>query len=126
MRRAVIFVAAVVLMICMASTVTATGSVDPDCPGSLQNQLTIGMRGQIGHYSSTLRSKPGGSGTVILAPAQFTVLELPQCAGYGPLWWLHIRYDDGQEGWASESQVYSIYGDYNYWLEPVSADAPVG
>lgn len=126
MRRAVIFVVVVLLVVCMSSTVTATGSVDPACPGSLQNQLTIGMRGEIAHRSSTLRTEPGGAGTVIFAPAEFTVLEEPKCAGTGPLLWLHIRYDNGQEGWASESQVYSIYGDDNYWLEPVSAEVAAG
>lgn len=126
MRKAVIFIIVVVLITSMATTVTATGSVDPDCPGSLQSQLTIGMRGQIAQRYSTLRSKPGGSGTVILAPAQFTVLEAPQCTGYGPLWWLHIRYDDGQEGWASESQVLSIYGLDDYWLEPVTEEVAAG
>lgn len=123
MRKTVIFFVIVVLVVSMASTVTATGTVDPTCPGSLQNQLTAGMRGQIAQRFSTLRTKPGGSGTVILAPAEFTVLEAPQCTANGPLWWLHIRYDSGEEGWASESQVFSIYGFDNYWLEPVTAEA---
>lgn len=119
MRKAIVLLLAFVVIVGMTAEVTALGSADPTCSGSLPNRLTIGMRGQIAERFSTLRVKPGGPGVTVAAPAQFTVLEAPQCAANGPLWWLHIRYDNGQQGWASESQRFSIYGIDHYWLEPV-------
>lgn len=93
-----------------------------ECAGSLPARLAINDRGRIAERFSTLRYYPAGQPIyVVYSPAEFTVLDGPICAGYGPLTWYYIRYDNGWEGWASESQVWSIYGYNRYWLEPVPA-----
>ena len=90
------------------------------CAGSLPTRLVTGDRGRIAHAYSTLRTQPAGSPIeIVFAPAEFSVLQGPLCAGYGPLAWYEIEYDDGSTGWASESQVDSIWGPNQYWLEPV-------
>lgn len=95
-----------------------------NCAGSLAPRLAVGMTGQIARTYSTLRDVPAGNPThIVYAPATFTVLEGPVCAGYGPLIWYRIDYGDGLTGWASESQVYSIWGNNLYWLEPVATPA---
>ena len=91
------------------------------CAGSLAPRLVVGDRGRIARAYSTLRAQPAGDPIeVVYAPAQFDVLQGPRCAGYGPLIWYEIEYDNGLKGWASESQVNSIWGSNQYWLEAVS------
>lgn len=93
------------------------------CAGSLEPRLVVGDVGQIAERFSTLRRTPAGRPIrVVYAPATFTVLEGPICAGYGPLTWYRIRYENGQEGWASESQKLSQYGNNSYWLELAEAE----
>ncbi|MEP7291932.1 MAG: hypothetical protein ABI835_09115 [Chloroflexota bacterium] len=109
----------VVLLLSMVASVSADGETsDPLCAGSLPNRLAVGDHGQIAQRFSTLRPAPGAVGTTIYADeGEFEVLDV-QCAATGPLWWLHIHYlDSGLDGWASESQVLSIYGFNQYWLE---------
>ncbi len=90
-----------------------------ECAGSLPTQLVVGQQGQIAERFSTLRYYPAGPAIrVMYSPATFTVLDGPLCAGYGPLAWYLLDYGDGLIGWASESQVWSIYGNNRYWLEP--------
>jgi hypothetical protein len=90
-----------------------------ECPGSLPTQLAVNGRGQIAEVFSTLRPAPGAvPGQIIYAPAQFTVLEGPVCDSYLNYW--RIRYDDGLEGWAAESQTVSPWGYNRYWLIPVA------
>lgn len=95
-----------------------------ECAGSLPTQLAVGDTGFIAERFSTLRYYPAGPALhVVYAPAVFEVVAGPVCAGYGPLAWYYIRYDDTYgygygEGWASESQLYSIYGNFRYWLLP--------
>lgn len=109
-----------------------SGSSDGDgaaasatCAGSLPTRLVVGDTGQIAERFSTLRRIPAGTGRNVIAVIRasqnltFEVLEGPVCAGFGPLAWYRIRYSNGQEGWASESQRRSIYGNNRYWLEPV-------
>jgi hypothetical protein len=99
----------------------------PPCAGSLEPMLAVGDQGQIAERFSTLRTYPAGPVIrVVPAPETFTVIDGPVCAGYGPLTWYHIRYDDPAlgEGWASESQVYSIYGRNLYWLELAATAQP--
>ncbi len=92
-----------------------------ECAGSLPVRLAIGEQGRIAERFSTLRYYPAGPAIrVIYSPAQFTVLDGPICAGYGPLAWYLIDYGGGLVGWASESQVWSIYGYNRYWLESVA------
>lgn len=92
-----------------------------DCAGSLPARLVVGDRGRIAQRFSTLRYQPAGHPIhVVYSPAEFTVIDGPYCGGYGPLTWYYIRYDNGWEGWASESQRWSIWGYNQYWLEPVS------
>ena len=91
--------------------------VDP-CGASLAPQLVVGQQGEIAQRFSTLRATPGGAGfRVVYAPATFTVLDGPICAG--GLVYFHIDYGNGLVGWATESQKSSIYGANQYWLEPV-------
>lgn len=99
----------------------------PPCSGSLANQLnTVGQTGEINRVFSTLRSAPAGPAVeVVYSPATFTVAAPP---GGGPsavcgadgLTYVYIDYGGGMEGWASESQVISIYGRNLYWLVPSS------
>lgn len=104
------------------------GSGAVECAGSLEPRLLIGQIGQIAERFSTLRTIPAGTGSnvidVIYATEELTfeVLEGPVCAGFGPLTWYRIRYSNGQEGWASESQRSSIYGNNRYWLEAVELE----
>lgn len=105
-----------------AAATTPVQPTDGDCAGSLAPRLAVGMTGQIARTYSTLRNVPAGTPVyVVYSPATFTVLEGPVCAGYGPLTWYRIDYGDGRTGWASESQVYSMWGNNLYWLEPVVA-----
>ncbi|MDZ4767273.1 MAG: hypothetical protein SGI73_22250 [Chloroflexota bacterium] len=93
------------------------------CAGSLAPVLTVGQTGQIASRFSTLRHTPAGRVIrVVYAPATFTVLEGPVCGGFGPLTWYLIRYENGDEGWASESQKTSIYGNNQYWLEAAEVE----
>ncbi|MBZ0296704.1 MAG: hypothetical protein K8L99_29350 [Anaerolineae bacterium] len=92
-----------------------------DCAGSLPTRLTVNGRGRIAQRFSTLRYQPAGYPIErVYSPAEFTVVDGPYCGGYGPLTWYYIRYDNGWEGWASESQRWSIWGYNQYWLEPIS------
>lgn len=104
-------------------SLSTQAQADPNCQGSLVARLKVGDTGEIAERYSTLRSVPGGTGTVIYAPARFTVLEGPVCAANGPLNWYRIEYENGRRGWASESQVNSQWGSL-YWLRPVSSPAP--
>jgi hypothetical protein len=128
MRKFAILAIVVMLMSMVASVNAGGGEVsDPLCAGSLPNYLTNGMQGEIFQRFSTLRPAPYAPGKVIYGPATFTVLGDPVCAGYGPLWWIPIRYDaTGEEGWASESQVYSIFGRNQRWLIPVVLEESAG
>ncbi len=88
---------------------------DGTCPGSLPPQLEVGSIGYIAQVFSTLRDSPGGIPTqIVYAPATFQVIEGPVCDGY--LTYYRIVYIDGSTGWANESQLYSPWGDYQYWL----------
>lgn len=99
------------------------GDAAVTCAGSLEPRLTVGQMGQIAERYSTLRQTPGGRVIkVVSAPAMFTVLEGPVCGGFGPLTWYRIRYEDGSEGWASESQRTSRFGNNQYWLEAAEAE----
>lgn len=104
--------------------VTPPPTSEPPCAASLPPVLTVGDTGIVAQAYSTLRSAPAGPPIAIYTKgAMFEVLEGPICAGYGPLTWYKIKYEDGKEGWASESQRVSIWGIDNYWLEPgIAAD----
>ncbi|MCA9893969.1 MAG: SH3 domain-containing protein [Anaerolineae bacterium] len=90
----------------------------PPCAASLPPLLAVGDGGMVAREYSTLRDAPAGNPVAIYPHgSRFEVLEGPICAGYGPLTWYKIRYTDGKEGWASESQRISIWGSNLYWLE---------
>jgi hypothetical protein len=126
MRKFVIL-AVVVMLMSMVVSVNAGGGSDPLCAGSLPNLLTNGMQGEIAQRFSTLRPAPFALGKVIQGPATFTVIGDPVCAGNGPLWWIPIRYDGtGEEGWASESQTFSIFGPNQRWLTPLVLEESAG
>jgi hypothetical protein len=93
-----------------------------NCAGSLAPRLVIGQQGVIAERFSTLRSAPAGRPIrVMRSPATFTVIDGPQCAGFGPLTWYKLDYGNGDVGWAAESQKTSIYGNNRYWLAPAPA-----
>ena len=101
-------------------TVWHSGGSTALCAGSLPTRLVPGYRGEIAQRFSTLRAQPAGSYiSTIYAPAAFRVLQGPVCAGYESLAWYEIQYDNGQRGWASESQRLSIWGRDRYWLAPL-------
>ena len=127
--RKFMILALLVMLMSMAASVNAGGGEvsDPACAGSLTNYLTNGMQGEIAQRFSTLRPAPYAPGTVVYGPATFTVIGDPVCSGYGPVWWIPIRYDvSGLEGWASESQVLSIYGVNQRWLTPLVLEESAG
>lgn len=96
-------------------------AVPPPCAASLAPRLVVGQRGELARRFSSLRAAPAGRVIqVVRAPASFTVLEGPVCAGFGPIAFFRVDYGNGQVGWAAESQVYSIYGRNSYWLRPVT------
>lgn len=100
-------------------SIWALGSVST-CEGSLPTRLVVNGRGRIAQRFSTLRQQPAGAPIqTVFAPASFTVLQGPVCAGTGNLTWYEIQYDSGLRGWASESQIHSIWGPNAYWLEPL-------
>jgi len=104
-------------------TATPTNTPVPadPCAASLPTRLTVGTQGEIAQRFSTLRAAPGGATIrTVFAPATFTVLEGPTCAG--GLVYYRVDYGNNVIGWASESQRSSIYGANQYWLEPANLD----
>jgi hypothetical protein len=109
------FVLSCLLMLFVGTAVEA----GTPCAGSPDSRLTVGQPGYVAQRFSSLRSAPAGPVIrVIYSPATFTVLEGPVCAGYGPLAFYRVDYGGGVTGWASEGEVYSIYGSNQYWLAP--------
>ncbi|QPC82158.1 hypothetical protein G4Y79_21120 [Phototrophicus methaneseepsis] len=100
-------------------TVTPLPTSMPPCAASLPPRLEVGDMGMVAGAFSTLRNAPAGTPIQVYPHGtRFEVLEGPICAGFGPLTWYKIHYlESGAEGWASESQRYSIYGSDMYWLE---------
>jgi hypothetical protein len=95
-----------------------------ECAGSLAPRLAVGDTGRIAEVFSTLRTNPAGFPIrIMFSPATFQVLEGPLCAGYGPLTWYKIQYENGAIGWAAESQIWSRWGYNHYWLEPADQDS---
>ncbi|MCK6577166.1 MAG: hypothetical protein L6Q98_03565 [Anaerolineae bacterium] len=107
-----------ILMALVAMIFAAVPASAQDCAGSPPPRLVIGDQGRIAQRFSTLRESPAGSPVEVLyAPLRFVVLQGPLCAGYGPLTWYEIQFETGQRGWASEGQVFSVWGWNQYWLE---------
>lgn len=141
MRKLAVLIA-VLLMVFMTVGVSsaAAPAPDPACTGSLTRQLSAdtaspNSHGFVAHVFSSLRFTPdGATKKVIFAPGSFNVfddastvaltgLHNPTCKT-NVLWW-YIQYSDvpGQPaGWALESQVNSIFGSNQYWL---NAGTPV-
>jgi hypothetical protein len=100
-----------------ATPVPTATAVPGTCIGSLPPRLTVGRPGSIAQAYSSLRTAPGGPAfRIVYAPATFTVVSGPVCAGNLLFW--EIDYGGGLRGWATESQVVSIYGNNQYWLRP--------
>lgn len=98
-------------------TVTPGTPTPTTCSGSLAPRLRVGGTGSIAQAFSSLRSAPAGPAfRIVYAPASFTVVSGPVCAGNLLFW--EIDYGGGLRGWANESQVVSIYGANQYWLRP--------
>jgi hypothetical protein len=120
MRKLVLLTVLVALVfgVVAALPVAAQEVSSSSCAGSLPPRLVVGDQGRIAQRFSTLRETPAGKPIkVIYAPARFVVLQGPICDGFGPLTWYEIQYETGEKGWASESQVYSLFGLNQYWLE---------
>jgi hypothetical protein len=97
--------------------VLADGPGTTPCPGSLPTRLAIGSTGVVARSFSSLRNAPGGVVLrVMYTGAAFTVIDGPQCAN--GLTFFKLDYGGGVVGWASESEVYSIWGNNLYWLAP--------
>jgi hypothetical protein len=100
-----------------APAALADGPGTTPCPGSLPTRLAIGSTGLVARSFSSLRNTPGGAVLRIMyTGAGFTVIDGPQCAG--GLTFFKLDYGGGVVGWASESQVYSFWGNNLYWLAP--------
>lgn len=134
MRKLAVLIV-VLLMVSMTFSVSSAAAPTPDpaCSGSLQRMLSAdplspNNEGFITSVFSTLRYTPdGGVKEVMFAPGTFTVVDpvaepgiftggltQPTCKTNVLFW--YIRYGTGEEGWASESQVSSIFGSNQYWL----------
>ncbi len=122
MRKLIILITAVLIFGALAALPAAAQGYS--CPGSLAPRLSLGSHGQIAQTFSTLRAAPGGAPIqIVYAPATFTVTEGPACDGY--LTYFHIQYDNGgPNGWAVESELYSVWGYNQYWLAPTNAPPP--
>ena len=106
-------------------TALAQGPGTTPCPGSLPVRLAIGSTGFVARTFSSLRSTPGGAVLRVVGNnALFTVIDGPQCAD--GLTFFKLDYGSGIVGWASESQVYSIWGNNLYWLMPAGGGDPGG
>lgn len=117
MRKLVLLTVLAALVFGVFATLPAAAQA-VSCAGSLPPRLVIGDQGRIAQRFSTLREVPAGKPIkVMYAPARFVVLQGPICDGFGPLTWYEIQYETGEKGWASESQVYSLFGRNQYWLE---------
>ncbi|MGQ9887616.1 MAG: hypothetical protein ACUVSX_03910 [Aggregatilineales bacterium] len=98
-------------------TVVPPTAAPGTCAGSLPPRLTVGRPGSIAQRFSSLRTAPGGPAfRIVYAPATFTVVGGPVCAGDLLFW--EIDYGGGLRGWALESQVVSEFGLNQYWLRP--------
>lgn len=87
------------------------------CPGSLATRLEIGMEGYVAQRFSSLRDVPAGNVIrTMYRGATFTVIDGPACGA--TLTHYKLDYGNGVVGWASESQIYSFYGNNQYWLAP--------
>ena len=137
MRKLALLVLAFLLLGATFSANAADPTADPNCPGSLTPQLTPGATGHVQSFFSSLRNTPDGTvKQVIFSPATFNVqtagqtltdtgLSQPSCVHN--VWSWYIQYTDveGQPvGWASESQVISIFGLNMYWLVPGAITPP--
>jgi len=114
------------LVMALALLPTATAHAQGSgCPGSLPTRLAIGMRGRVAQSYSSLRVEPGGAVRAVKYKGdEFTVIDGPACGN--TLTHYKLDYGDGNVGWASESQVYSVWGDNQYWLEPVPGTGGAG
>lgn len=115
----ILAVALVAVFLLPVGTAEAQGA----CAGSLAQRLNVGDDGRVARSFSSLRSAPGGPAfRIMYYGATFTVIGGPQCVG--GLLYLQVDYGGGVTGWATESQVTSVWGNNLYWLEPVSATPP--
>ncbi len=109
------------LPVSMARADGGVGSVP--CAGSLATRLEVGMTGHVAQRFSSLRDAPAGNVIRIMPTgAEFEVIGGPTCGG--GLTHFQLDYGGGVVGWASESQVYSIYGWNQYWLVPGEVAPP--
>ena len=116
---------AVLLMVMVFPVaVQADGGVGSSpCPGSLPTRLEVGMTGTVAQRYSSLRDVPAGNVLrVMYTGAQFTVVDGPACGA--SLTHYKLDYGNGVVGWASESQIYSLYGNNQYWLAPSAVTPP--
>ncbi len=136
-KLALLLVALLLLGATFSVSADADPLSDPACPGSLLPQLSPGAPGHINRVFSSLRYTPDGSvKQVIFAPATFSVqtveqtltdtgLSQPSCVN--DVWSWYIQYTDvdgNPYGWASESQILSIWGPDQYWLVPGEIEPP--
>ena len=137
MRKLTLLLVLLLLMGATFSASAADPTADPNCPGSLLPGLTPGGPGHVASFFSSLRNAPDGSvKQIIFSPATFSVqtaeqtladtgLSQPSCKNN--IWFWYIQYTDVEGspyGWASESQVVSIFGLNQYWLLPGEIEPP--
>ncbi len=137
MRKLALLLIALLLLGATFSANADAPAPDPNCSGSLIPQLTPGAPGHVAGFFSTLRNTPDGTvKQVIFSPATFstqtdaqamtdTGLHQPTCNNN--VWFWYIQYTDVEGspfGWASESQVISLFGLNQYWLVPGEIEAP--
>lgn len=132
MRKLALLLALLVVFGVGVTVSAAAPTADPACPGSLLPQLTTTGANSVGHVNhifSTLRVSPDGPAKqVFFAPSNFTVTAPPD-GGANPrcatsVWFWYVKYDSGEEGWASESQTNSIWGANQFWLVPGTVEVP--
>jgi len=110
-------------------------AVPGSCSGSLPNQLSVaGQTGHVARYFSTLRAAPASNQVLayVVSPAEFVVAAPPDAGSVvrcvNNLFYVYVQYTSapyaGLAGWATESEVSSIYGSNLYWLEPFTPEPP--
>ena len=97
------------------------------CEGSPATRLVNETQGQVAQIFSTLRGDIASLNIIRIMPggAVFDILDGPFCddGTGGHITWWQVEYL-GDVGYASEGANRSIWGDNQYWLQPVDDVTP--